>query len=141
MKLNWIIFFILTGCTATGNSDKNDVRVVVQGIIDADNAADIASVLSSYSSDAVLMPPGKSEITGTTAIRKNYEAIFANSVLELSVKEEELVVSGNYAICKGRTMGQIRAKADSSVRDVNDKFIMILEKRDSQWKISKLIWN
>ena len=89
----------------------------------------------------MLLPPGKQQIIGAEAIRKNYEAIFSNSVLTLTIKEDELILAGDYAICIGRTSGEVVSKTDSAKREVNDKFMMILQKRDQTWKIKSLIWN
>lgn len=136
-----VAILLLCSCADSGQSTNDDVRSVVSGILDADNHADIERVLSYYHDDAVLMPPGKDEITGIENIRRNYENIFATSVLNLRPEEDEMTVTSGIAIYKGRTMGQVVLKSDSSSRTVNDKFLMILRKKDGVWKISTLIWN
>jgi ketosteroid isomerase-like protein len=87
------------------------------------------------------MPPGKEEIKGKENIRKNYENIFATSVLDLSPEEEEITILRDKAIFKGRTKGKVVSKADSTERIINDKFIMILSKENNKWQIKTLIWN
>jgi len=87
------------------------------------------------------MPPGKDEIRGVQNIRRNYENIFATSVLNLTPEEEEITLDRHFAVYKGRTKGQIVIKSDSSTRTINDKFVMILKKENGAWRISTLIWN
>jgi uncharacterized protein (TIGR02246 family) len=138
----WLAFtIVILGCTNPADHDLQVVHNLVQAIIAADNRADIEKVISCYHSDAMLLPPGKQQIIGEDAIRKNYEAIFSSSVLTLTIKEEELTISGDYAICMGRTSGEVLSKTDSTTREVNDRFIMILERRNRVWKIKRLIWN
>jgi len=136
-----LLFIILLGCTNVKDHDRQAVHDLVQDIIAADNRADIERVISCYHSDAILFPPGKQKIVGSDAIRKNYEAIFSSSVLTLSIEEDELTIAGDYAICTGHTIGKVSSKTDSSTRNVNDKFMMVLHKRDQVWKIKSLIWN
>jgi len=142
MKVYGIIAMILlSSCADSRESTKDDVRAVVSGILDADNHADIERVLSYYHDNAVLMPPGKDEIRGMQNIRRNYENIFATSVLSLAPEEEEITLERTFAVYKGRTKGQVVIKSDSSKRTINDKFVMILKKEHGAWRISTLIWN
>jgi uncharacterized protein (TIGR02246 family) len=142
MKYHLLLFIaLLLACSEMTDSSLKDVRSVVDGILDADNHADIERVLSYYHQDAILMPPGKEEIKGKENIRKNYEDIFASSVLDLFPEEEEITISRDKAIYKGRTKGKIIIKSDSTERIINDKFIMILTKENDKWQIKTLIWN
>jgi len=136
-----LLLILLIACAESEEKKRTDVRAVVAGIIDADNHADLERVLSYYHGEAILMPPGKPEIKGTDNIRKNYENIFANSIVKLLPEEDEIIILKNNAIYKGRTKGKVEMKADATEREVNDKFIMILQQNDGEWKIIRLIWN
>jgi uncharacterized protein (TIGR02246 family) len=141
MKGYIIIAMIFRSCTEPAESNKDDVRAVVSGILDADNHADIERVLSYYHDDAILMPPGRDEIKGMENIRRNYENIFATSLLNLAPEEQEIILTKDYAVYKGRTKGKVVMKSDSTERTINDKFIMILKPDNGRWKIKTLIWN
>jgi len=141
MKVYVLIAMIFWSCTESTEHTKNDVRIVVSGILNADNHADIERVLSFYHDEAVLMPPGRDEIRGIANIRRNYEGIFASSVLNLAPEEEEITITDGFAVYKGRTKGQAVIKSDSTTRVINDKFLMILKKDNGSWKITTLIWN
>ena len=141
MKVYALIAMIFWSCAGSTDGTKDDVRDVVSGILDADNHADIERVLSFYHNEAVLMPPGRDEIKGLANIRRNYENIFATSVLNLAPEEEEIIVTNEFVVYKGRTKGRVVAKSDSTARAINDEFLMILKKDNGSWKISTLIWN
>lgn len=136
-----ILLAVMLGCGGGIDKEKEQVRAVVSGILDADNQADLERVLSYYRDDAVLMPPGKEEIRGIENIRFNYVNIFETSLLNLSGVEEEVILSNDIAIFKGRTIGKVTLKSDSTNRTINDKFVMIVIRGDGARKISTLIWN
>ncbi|MDN5204151.1 nuclear transport factor 2 family protein [Fulvivirgaceae bacterium BMA10] len=138
--LTWLVA-LSTSCTEPKNRREDEVRAVLFGIIEADNKADLDQVLSYYHEDASLLPPEKSKIEGINNIRKNYERIFDTSVLRLSVQDDEIIIEGNHAICTGMTKGTVMLKTDSSIKEINDKFMMILERHEGTWKIKRLIWN
>jgi ketosteroid isomerase-like protein len=131
----------LWSCTEPTENAKADVRAVVSGILDADNHADIDRVLSNYDDEAILLPPGKEEIKGLENIRRNYENIFATSLLNLAPEEEEIILTEEVAVYRGRTKGKVVLKSDSTERTINDKFVMILKSDNGRWKIKTLIWN
>ena len=136
-----ITVMFLWSCAASTENTKDDVRAVVAGILDSDNNANIERVLSYYGDDAVLMPPGKDEIRGMENIRRNYENIFATSILNLVPEEQEIILTKELAVYKGRTKGKVVLKSESTERMINDKFVMILESDHGTWKIKTLIWN
>lgn len=136
-----IALIVLCACSSSTDQTRNEILAVVTGILNADNHADIEKVLSFYHTDAVLMPPLRDEIKGKENIRRNYEAIFATSLLSLTPEIEEITITKDFALCKGRTKGEVVMKADSSTRPINDKFMMILKKEEGSWKIKTLIWN
>lgn len=137
-----LFFFIAVGfCGCVPSVDEvKSVQKVIYGIIEADNQSDIDRVMMYYHTDATLVPPGKSEINGLVDIRMNYESIFASSRPQLTVTIEDLAVSKNFAVAYGLTLGQVLLKSDSSIRKVNDRYTMTLEKEDSEWKIKRLFW-
>jgi ketosteroid isomerase-like protein len=59
----------------------------------------------------------------------------------LKISIEGLQVGSDFAISYGRTQGLVIVKKDSSVREVNDRYVMWLAKENSQWKIKRLMWS
>jgi ketosteroid isomerase-like protein len=110
-------------------------------IMQADSAGDVDKVIALYMDDAILIPSDKSDIVGINAIRENYRNIFANSSLQLKATANEIIESGDLAIIRGNTNGNVISKKDSSSVTVNDKFLMMLKKQSGKWKIYRLMWS
>src|SRR5690242_4338701 len=112
-KGSWFLLLIGTlSCTQSEKNDVETVRLVVTGIIEADNASDVDRVVNYYTTEGVLMPPGKEPIVGSEHIRKNYEGIFRTSELQLMITIDEIKVTADLAICHGKTLGYVISKAD-----------------------------
>jgi len=139
-KLSHIAYFILLVIVSC-KSDRDSPDRTLSEIMNADNAADVDKIVSLYTADAILMPAGKPNITGSEAIRKNYENIFSVSKLELTATPDEVHESEEFAIIRGTTTGKVHNLKDSSVINVNDKFIMMLKKIAGEWKIYRLMWS
>jgi len=103
------------------------VRNVAETIVDADNARDLERVRSSYTPDAILMPPNEAPVQGWDAIRPRYDALFSAFAPAIEGHIDEICVSGAVAFVRGRNGG---------------RFVMLL-RRDArgQWQISHLMWH
>jgi ketosteroid isomerase-like protein len=123
------------------NTSTSSPGETLSEIIKADNSGDVDKIVSLYTNDAMLMPAGKPNISGSGAIRKNYEGIFSASKVELTATTDEVYQSEEFAVIRGNTTGKIHSLKDSSTVDVNDKFIMMLKKVSGQWKIHWLMWS
>jgi uncharacterized protein (TIGR02246 family) len=111
------------------------------GIIDADNARNLDRVLDSYSPDAVLLPPDGREVRGRADIRARYEALFRANQPHLRTEIREIIVSGNWAMVRGRNLGSIAPLRGGAARSVSDTYVEILQKgADRQWRIARLMW-
>lgn len=119
---------------------EQEVKRCMETLMAADNAGDLAGVLSSYHMHAELWPPNATPIVGRQAIEKNYRDLFAREKLVLRSSLAEVFASGKHATVTGYNSGEHRYK-DGKVRPIDDKFVAILMKEGDKWKITKLIWN
>lgn len=123
-------------------NQEQDVKALINTLIKADNAGDLNTVVSLYDADAVLMRPGKSSIQGREAIYENYKVIFEGSKLNIRLTMDELLVSDQWAVTSGQTLGKVISKNDGTHVTLNDKYVMVLRKTARLgWKITRLIWN
>lgn len=142
MRFLYLLVLIIAGCkTSSSIDDEKEIRSLLDSIIAADNRSDIHKVLSCYTDDAVLMPSNKPSIKGINSIEENYASIFRNSVLHLESHIEEIKIAGTWAAVTGFNTGTVFMRKDSSSVSVNDKFILLTEKQNNEWKIKRLIWN
>jgi ketosteroid isomerase-like protein len=87
------------------------------------------------------MPPGKASISGTAKLKSNYENIFASVHLQLHTSVEGIEVNNHGAFAWCANSGTAISIRDSSVRKINDKYLMNLIRDGEDWKIQRLIWN
>ncbi|HJQ97446.1 MAG TPA: nuclear transport factor 2 family protein [Candidatus Polarisedimenticolaceae bacterium] len=117
------------------------VRHVAEGIIAADNHGDLERVLSSYTKDAVLMPPGEGAIVGLDAIRPRYEKLFAGATLQIELRVDEAHAEGAVGYVRGRNGGRVTPKAGGQPLVLDDAFLMLLRCDAGTWRISHIIWH
>lgn len=138
ISILFLLLLALLYCN-TKKTEQSPAETLAR-IIRADNKGDIETVMSLYTTDAILMPAGKENISGHEAIRKNYEAIFSNSALQLHPRIEEIIQSENIAVIRGTITGKVISKKDTAESIVNDKFLMVLKNESLNWKIYRLVW-
>ena len=135
---------LLVSCM--GSKDPSVASTEVEGVLkrlmQADNAGNLAAVISHYAADAVLMAPNAPSVRGIEKIKNHYRNLFDEFRFEgLQANAEDIRVGGDLAVIAGTNSGLILSKADSTAQEIHGKFIMQLVKETGQWKISRLIWN
>src|SRR5262245_15327047 len=120
-------------------TEQDAIKNMIHDLIEADNRGDIVAVLSHYSNEAILMPPGKTSISGTENLKANYQNIFATTHLELETSVEGVEVNRFSALAWGHNIGKAISLRDSTVRQINDKYLIHLIKVTGEWKIERLI--
>lgn len=136
-----LFFLIAAGCSQPEENDIEAVQRVARGIIAADNQGDPARVINFYHPQAILSPPGKPAVIGLQAIRANYENIFSSTELHLEIEIQETRAEEHWAVVVGKNGGYRINKLDQSRTEIDDPFMMILEKWQGEWKIKRLLWN
>ena len=116
------------------------LTAAVQRLIDNDNEKNLEGVLAGYTDDAVLLPPKAATLTGKAALRPNYERLFSNSSIKLSIKVVETRAAGDLGFVRGLVEGSVTPKAELPANVVNDKFIGLVRCEAGQWRVSHLMW-
>lgn len=123
-------------------SAVQEIRAVASGIIAADNASDIERVLSYYSTDAILMPPGEAPVAGRNNIRPRYEGLFADFTPEIEGHIDEACAGSGFGFVRGHNGGRLVPHGDGTARVLDDGYIILLRREeDGTWRISHLIWH
>jgi len=136
-----IIGVSLDTSAAQKPADAKAVAEVLSGIVAADNAADLEAVISHYSDDAVLLPPNDKPVTGKAAVRARYEEGFRHFRFDIAYTSDETEIFGDWAFIRGTIRGRTIPRDETPGRTLNEKYVMILHREKSGWKISRLIWN
>jgi uncharacterized protein (TIGR02246 family) len=121
--------------------DRERVKELVDTFIAANNHSDLAGMLSLYEQDAELMPPNRLSISGKAAIEGNYRQLFANSKINITTTVKDITVGDLWAVVSGSNTGTAFQIKDSSTLHIYDKYMMLLQKRQTGWMIKRLIWN
>jgi ketosteroid isomerase-like protein len=97
---------------------------------------DTAGINSVYADDAVILPPNMKAQRGRAGLSQMHAAMLANVTYPaVSLKSEDLIVSGDYGIERGSFRMTIQPKVGKPMEDVG-KFISIWKKQpDGSWKM------
>jgi ketosteroid isomerase-like protein len=121
--------------------DSAAVHAVAAGIIAADNAGDIVTVLGYYADSAMLLPPNEPPVAGITEIRHRYEGLFNAWQPAIEGRVDEVVVSGEMAWVRGHNGGTLRSLTPGTAdRALDDTYLMTLRRRGGTWQIARLMW-
>ncbi len=115
-------------------------RAVVEGLVAADNAADLGAALAAFAPDAVLLPPGEAPLAGAATLRSRYGALFAAWQPALDGHVDSACVAGPVAFVEGHNGGRMRGKARGAARAIDDEYWTILRQESGAWRISVLAW-
>jgi ketosteroid isomerase-like protein len=100
------------------------------------NKGDVAAAAKVYASDAVVMPPNGSAVSGQSAIADFWKGAYSSGVRNVALTTTEFVTHGSYAHELGTYQLEVR-KADGSVVARDNGKYMVLWKRaaggDWQW--------
>lgn len=122
--------------------DSAAVHALASGIIAADNAGDIVTVLGFYADSAMLLPPGEPPVEGITPIRHRYEGLFGAWQPAIEGRVDEVVVSGDLAWVRGHNGGTLRSLTPGTAdRVLDDTYLMTLRRRGGTWLIWRLMWH
>ena len=136
----------LVGCATAGN--PTDVRARILRLdaewSEAAQTRDVARIVSYWSDDATLLPPGGSPpIVGKAAIREFVAKSFENPSFRISWKTNDVVVSpgGDFAYGIGTNRVSVTAP-DGTPITVDGKAVTIWRREpDGSWKCVVDIWN
>lgn len=122
-------------------TDEEQVRAAIDGLIAADNRADIAAVLDGYCRDAELVPPQGDTVRGHEAIRPRYVELFATWRPSLRALHTVTRIEQGRGVDIGRTVGTLTSLADGPTKLVDDVYEATLRYEDGSWRVARLQWH
>jgi uncharacterized protein (TIGR02246 family) len=139
---------VVTACNSGGERAASETNPAVFEKIRNDYIAAWKSgsadrVAGMYTSDGVVMYPNHPVITGTTAIRDYYQKLFDQvTPVAFEILSDEVIVSGDWAIDRGRYKLTITPKAGGAAINDEGKFLVVLQKQaDGSYKVARDIDN
>jgi ketosteroid isomerase-like protein len=124
-------------------SDSNTGVPDFQRVIDASASGDIATLVSLFTNDAVVMPPNDTTLFGSEEIREWWKEYFQwFQVTSTVVTDSDLTIAGDQAFHRGSLSIVIEPKGKGErIRDDIRSLTVWRLQTDGAWKISHQIWN
>jgi uncharacterized protein (TIGR02246 family) len=136
---------ILSACTSPPGSsaDAEAIRRINQQYIELHPEGEVDRLMTLYTDDALLMPPGSPPLEGLEEIRAHWSDFFDDwEVLEATSIIDEVILSEDWAYARGHYSETLRAKdSDARVVDSGSFSGIWRRQRDGSWKIARDMWN
>lgn len=123
--------------------DGRAIEQFLQRFIDAFNDGDVEVLRSSYTDDALVMPPGQESIEGRDAIiDRLWSPVFAAFDVEAELPIEEVQAGLEWGVARGTyTLRLVPRDGGEPIVEAG-RYIDVLEKgTDGAWRIARAIWN
>lgn len=127
--------------SASSDESTDADQTLVRRLVAADNARDLAAVLSCCTDDAVWNPPHENSVQGKDAIRRRYEQRFAKFTVQMSVEIALFVRgAGRIETARGYIKGTLVPVDGSAPVAVDDLFAVMIRLDSGAWRIFQMVW-
>jgi len=134
--------FAAFGQAPTIEDDKAAITAVSKARAEAFNQKNAQGIAIHFTSDAVLMAPDRTTLSGQKAIRDYYQSIFDEFEVVLDSYYEEVSVSGDMAIGRGEATVKLTPIGKNKSTSSSSKYLNVLRRQsDGSWKTTHDIWN
>lgn len=134
--------FLNEGRKKNMSEDEKKIRNIIEnqypGFV---RSGDINGYAGQFTSDALYMPPGISDLKGPDAIKENLSEELKTMRFRPVITAKEVSIFGDYAYAIGKGNLTIIPIDGSDELNVVYTLFWFLRKVDNQWKIARQIWN
>jgi uncharacterized protein (TIGR02246 family) len=119
--------------------DEADIRAVLSSYGDALNGGKTQAVLPLYADDGVFMPPYSLSAVGKEAVRKAYDAVFAELKFDVKFTIAELVVMApRWAYARTNSAGTTdHHSTGKTTAEANQELFIFKKGEDGKWRIAR----
>jgi uncharacterized protein (TIGR02246 family) len=124
---------------STATNDEAAIRRVMAAYNAALNSGSTEAVAPLYAEDGVFMPPYSRSAVGKEAVRKAYDAVFAELKFDVKFTIAELVVMApNWAYVRTNSAGVTsHASTGKTTAEANQELFIFRKGEDGQWRIAR----
>lgn len=141
--IRWALLALMFGAGADAQEASVDAQAIgaaSAAFSAAYVAGDTATIRSLYTTDAVLLPPGR-EIRGRNAIVRYFAPSPGRVNLTHEMRSSELRISGDEAVDIGTWSNGWRV-GDGEPQEVADRYLVVWRKgADGRWRIEFDMWH
>lgn len=145
-----LLFFWYLPWRGNGGADAGEVgRSAIEQLHRKDWAAsrsqDFETLLSLWTEDGVLFPPGRNPVVGKDALRAFFQEqkpeLESVRILEYSHDFQEVMVMGDWAFEWGVFHGSAQSiEGGPVVQDSSRIFRVLSRQEDGSWKVARAVW-
>lgn len=119
--------------------DQAAIRGVLATYNEALNSGKTAAVLPLYTDDGIFMPPFSQSAVGQEAVRKAYDAVFAELKFDVRFTVAELVVMApTWAYVRTNSAGKTaHSSTGKAISEANQELFILQKGGDSRWRIAR----
>jgi uncharacterized protein (TIGR02246 family) len=119
--------------------DETAIRSVMASYNDALNRGSTDAALALYAEDGVFMPPYSQSAVGKGAVRKAYDAVFAELKFDVKFTIAELVVMApSWAYVRTNSAGVTgHASTGRTTAEANQELFIFRKREDGGWRIAR----
>jgi uncharacterized protein (TIGR02246 family) len=133
----------VTQARPTFSSAAADDEAAIRGVMASYNAAlnggSWEAVAPLYAEDGVFMPPYSQSAVGKDAVRKAYDAVFAELKFDVKFTIAELVLMApNWAYVRTNSAGRTgHASTGRTTAEANQELFIFKKGEDAEWRIAR----
>jgi uncharacterized protein (TIGR02246 family) len=122
-----------------GGSDEAAIKNVMASYNDALNGGETAAVLPLYTDDGVFMPPYSQSAVGKEAVRKAYDAVFAELKFDVKFNIAELMLMApTWAYVRTNSAGTTGHRSTGkTTAEANQELFIFQKGNDGKWRIAR----
>ena len=111
--------------------------------VEAIKRKDVAAVLTIYTDDAIVLPPGQEPVIGREAIREFYKSYYAGSwqLVSEEFKTTSIVLRGDVAIETADYSGEINQGEKGTIHFKGKNLVVWKRQKDGSWKLFRDMWS
>jgi uncharacterized protein (TIGR02246 family) len=120
-------------------NDETAIRSAMASYNDALNSGSTAAAMALYAEDGVFMPPYSQSAVGKEAVRRAYDAVFAELKFDVKFTIAELVLMApNWAYVRTNSAGVTgHASTGKTTAEANQELFIFKKGEDGQWRIGR----
>lgn len=124
---------------ATNDADEIKIRETLADYGAALNAGRTAAVLPLYTPDGVFMAPFTPSNVGTEAVRRAYDAVFAELTFDVAFTIVELVqMAPTWAYVRTKSAGTtVHTSTGQTTSEANQELFVLKKSHDGAWRIAR----